>query len=273
MAESLTYKINTFEGPLDLLLTLIAKNKMEIKDIEISVIFEQYMAYLDEMRRMDMEIAGEFIVMASELMLIKSRMLLPKVTEEEEDPRERLAQALLEYKRAKEAAAYLEEQYAVYSRRFVKDTDEVKCDPKEIDEQDVLLLQKALLRLFSKKEREDTASIGSITPIISKTIVPVGDCIRAVTQTMQKAGTMPFVSLFDGAKTKSEIVATFIAVLALIKDGHILLEKRLAVRVSDSGDEPLPGEPEDYEYEFFCSVNPESEIPEDYAGAFNEELS
>lgn len=271
MAELLTYKTDTFEGPLDLLLALIAKNKMDIADIEISVIFEQYIAYLEEMRRMDMDIAGEFIVMASELMLIKSRMLLPKApAEEEEDPRERLARALLEYKRAKEASLYLEEQYALYSRRYVKDTDEVKCDVHDIDDHDVLLLQKALLRLFSKKEKNDTLPLGSIKPILTRTIVPVSERIRAVTGTLQKRGVVPFVSLFEDNTSRSEAVATFLALLALIKDGHILLEKRLAVR---SSEEILPGEPDDYEYEFYCSLNPESEVPVDYAGAVDEALS
>ena len=113
MSDTLTYKIDTFEGPLDLLLTLIAKNKMEIADIQITVIFEQYMAHLDRMKHTDMEIAGEFIVMASELMLIKSRMLLPKPEGiEEEDPRARLEAALLAYRQAKESAAYVVGQYA-----------------------------------------------------------------------------------------------------------------------------------------------------------------
>ena len=79
-----TYKLEVFEGPLDLLLRLIEKNKVSITDIPIALIFEQYSEYLDLMRRMDMEIAGEFIVMASELMLIKSRMLLPRNEEESE---------------------------------------------------------------------------------------------------------------------------------------------------------------------------------------------
>ena len=86
--EQLVFKTEIYEGPLDLLLDIIAKNKMSIFDIKISLIFEQYMAYLREMQEMNMEIAGEFITEASRLMLIKSRMLLPKP--EEEDPRKEL---------------------------------------------------------------------------------------------------------------------------------------------------------------------------------------
>ena len=102
--ENPSYKLEVFEGPLDLLLRLIEKNKVQITDIPIALIFEQYMEYIDEMKRMDMEVAGEFIVMASELMLIKSRMLLPK-PESDEDPRAKLAEALAEYSRMKAAAS------------------------------------------------------------------------------------------------------------------------------------------------------------------------
>ena len=107
--ENITYKLEAFEGPLDLLLQLIEKNKVKITDIPIALIFEQYMEYLDMMQAMDMEVAGEFIVMASELMLIKSKMLLPKAETETEDPREKLAAMLAEYQRMKQAAGYLAE--------------------------------------------------------------------------------------------------------------------------------------------------------------------
>ena len=94
MAE-LTYKLEQFEGPLDLLLSLIAKNKVNIEDIPISLICDQYMEYINEAQRLDMEVASEFIVMASELMLIKSKMLLPRTEEDTEDPRKLLTDALL----------------------------------------------------------------------------------------------------------------------------------------------------------------------------------
>ena len=99
--ESPNFQLEIFEGPLDLLLTLIAKTKVDIYDIPIALILDQYMAYLDEMRRLDMEIAGDFIVMAAELMLIKSKLLLPKTEQEEEDPRAALTDALLKYQQAK----------------------------------------------------------------------------------------------------------------------------------------------------------------------------
>ena len=95
MEAVITYHIEQFDGPLDLLLTLIQKNKVNIEDIPIALICDQYLEYMKEAQNLDMELAGEFIVMASELMLIKSRMLLPRVTENEKDPRRELADALL----------------------------------------------------------------------------------------------------------------------------------------------------------------------------------
>ena len=107
MESTPTYKLEQFEGPLDLLLSLIQKNKVSITDIPISLICDQYLEYITQAQKLDMELASEFIVMASELMLIKSKMLLPKENEEEDDPRATLTDALLRYQQAKEAAAKL----------------------------------------------------------------------------------------------------------------------------------------------------------------------
>ena len=272
MSEALTYKIDTFEGPLDLLLSLIAKNKMEIADIRITVIFEQYMAYLDRMKQMDMEIAGEFIVMASELMLIKSRLLLPKAEDPEaEDPRARLAAALLAYRQAKEAAEYLEAQYSYFSARYTKDEDEIPADTGDIAQHDIQLLQRALARLFSKKDKEAPPPMTGITPIIKKTVVPVSDKIREVSGRLTLGGTMPFSELFERAESKSEIVALFMAVLSLIKDGYVLLEKRLSATVEE--DEPFWDSVEEYHYEFYCTINPEQPVPEDYAGLYDDDFA
>lgn len=127
--SALSFKLESFEGPLDLLLKLIAKNKVDIMDIPIVLIFDQYMEYIDRMKKMDMDIAGEFITMAAELMLIKSKMLLPKPKDEnEEDPRAVLAAALVAYKCAKEAAGQLNERYAAYGGRMAKESEEIGAD-------------------------------------------------------------------------------------------------------------------------------------------------
>jgi segregation and condensation protein A len=109
--EKLNFNIETYEGPLDLLLSLIKKNEMSIFNIQIHVIFKQYMEYLELMEKLDIDIAGDFITMAAELMLIKSQMLLPR-TSEEDTPLKRLQMELMEYDKAKKAAEYLRGQWS-----------------------------------------------------------------------------------------------------------------------------------------------------------------
>ena len=249
--ETPIYKIETFEGPLDLLLALVMKNKMDIRDIKITVIFDQYMAYIEQMKALDMEIAGEFIVMASELMFIKSRMLLPRVESEEEDPRERLAQALLEYKRAKEAAKFFEQQFSTYGRRMTKETDEIPADRGHISRQDLSLLEKALERLLARHESKAAEPFSSISPIIHRVIVPVSDSLERVVTRLRKGGKTRFENLFESAETKSEVVALFLAILTLVKEGHLGLEKQYGTDAEDGECEAV----------FYCSLlDPEGDI-------------
>ncbi|MBO7157239.1 MAG: segregation/condensation protein A, partial [Clostridia bacterium] len=151
MAE-VNLKIEQYEGPLDLLLALISKHKIDIFDIPIAEICEQYNAYLDSMQKLDMEVAGEFIVMAAELMLIKSKMLLPR-PEDSEDPRKVLVDALLEHQRAKLAADYLKKQADIYFDRFTKPAEE-QTDPTYHREHAVSLLQEAFDRITLRLEAE-----------------------------------------------------------------------------------------------------------------------
>ena len=224
--EQLVFKIEIYEGPLDLLLSLIAKHKMDIKDIKISLIFEQYMAYVETLQRMDMEIAGEFITMASELMLIKSKMLLPK---QEKDPREELVRVLMEYKSAKEAANWLSSREKDFAGRFEKDTDEIKPDKEILDTMDIHVLSKALermlLRMGEKREEKDESPIEKIHPIIKKQIVPVSVKIVFVLRFMHRRGTAHFEELFESARSRSEIIAVFYATLELLKAGRLSLMK------------------------------------------------
>ena len=109
-----------------------------------------------------------------------------------------------------------------------------------------------------------------INPIIKKTVVPVSDKIREVSHRLLTGGTTPFLSLFERAASKSEIVALFMAVLSLVKDGYILLEKRLSAAMPEDEADAWDNV-EDYQYEFFCTLNPEQAIPEDYAGLYDED--
>lgn len=224
--EQLVFKIEVYEGPLDLLLSLIEKHKMDIKDIKIALIFEQYMEYVETAQKMDMELAGEFITMASELMLIKSKMLLPK---QEEDPREELVRVLMEYKSAKDAAKWLSEQERSFAGRFEKDTDEIKPDKGVLEMMDVHILSKALerilLRLAERHEEEQEKPIDKINPIIKRPIVPVSEKIVSVLRFMYRRGTAHFDELFESAHSRSEIVAIFYATLELLKAGRLSMLK------------------------------------------------
>ncbi len=227
--ENIQFKLEAFEGPLDLLLKLIDKNKVEITDIPIALIFDQYMEHIEEMQRMDMEVAGEFIVMASELMLIKSKMLLPKPEDDEEDPRAKLAAMLLEYQKMKQAAGYLSEQFGVYSGRMVKDTDEVKPDSGKIEPQEADALRRVMLRMLRTMDKAalDEANREAATKpferILRTPIVPVSGKIYGVIRYLVKNGEALYTSILLTAKSRSELIATFLAVLELMKKNRVTL--------------------------------------------------
>ncbi|MBE6573265.1 MAG: hypothetical protein E7652_02605 [Ruminococcaceae bacterium] len=222
MSDALNFKLEVYEGPLDLLLALITKNKVDIYDIPISEILDQYLAYLEEMRKMDMDIAGEFITMASELMLIKSRMLLPKnPLEEEEDPRERLAQALIEYKRAKETAVFLNERYSQFAGRIAKPMDEAPFQAiPELSDQDAKLLEEAFTRLLQRaKEMRETMQPPEKTleNLLKKRVTPIPERIIGIMRYLYKNGKKSFDEVMLQSKTRSDIIASFAALLELLK--------------------------------------------------------
>lgn len=235
--SELVFKTGAYEGPLELLLALISKNKMNIFDIRISVIFDQYMAYVEEMRRMDMEVAGEFITMAAELMFIKSKMLLPKT---EEDPREELVRKLMEYKLAKAAAELLAEREKAFGGRFEKETDEIKPDKNAVLNLDASLLTNALSKLLfkmaEKEKEEENAPIELINPLIKKKIVSIPGRIVNVLRKMVKRRAVYFDEFFEDVTSRSALVATFYAILELLKAGRISLEREYS---ADGGENIL----------------------------------
>ena len=180
MDEQLMYKLEVFEGPLDLLLNLISKNKMKIEDIQIAIICDQYMEYLATAEKMNIDLSADFLVMASQLMLIKSRTLLPRAQEEEEDPAEELARMLLEYKHAKEASQKLGDLFSQFNGRMEKDTDEIAPDRTYVAEHDVYLLQAALLRVMNTIEVTDEEASERIRPLISTRTVSVSERVYAI---------------------------------------------------------------------------------------------
>lgn len=224
--EALTYRIDQFEGPLDLLLTLIHKNKVNIEDIPISLICDQYLEYIRAAEDMDMELAGEFIVMASELMLIKSRMLLPRETPEEEDPRAALAEALLRYEQAKKAAAKMAPLYQLYSGRMAKDTDEITVDVTYVTDQQVTSLCAAVRRIIAANESRPKAEKQVFAPMIAKPIVPVEVKIVGILHHMTKRRRNPSMKeLLSDATSLPDLIAIFLGILELIKVRKILIEE------------------------------------------------
>ena len=214
--ESVTYRLDQFEGPLDLLLTLIQKNKVNITDIPIALICDQYVAYIAEAQKLDMDVAAEFLVMASELMLIKSKMLLPRPEEETEDPRAQLTDALLRYQQAKEAVQKLAPLYAYYNGRMVKDTDEISVDKTYVHDQDV-----------AYNNALEHAAQTAFTPMISKPIIPVEIKIVSILRHLETHGAATLEELIIGEATLPDLIASFLGVLELIKIRKLLLSDEI----------------------------------------------
>ncbi len=226
--EQITYRLDQFEGPLDLLLTLIQKNKFDIADIPIAIICEQYMEYINEAAAHDLEISSDFIVMASRLMLIKSRTLLPRDDEKEEDPREELARAVLEYARAKQASELFAGMYSMHGGRMVKDTDEIAPD-NTLRDQDISLLSAALTRVMAEVRAVEASAV-RFTPLIKKRAVSATEKARDVMSFMKDRGAVSAVELFRRESTRTDMIAVFLAVLELLRSQRIII-------VSGDGDD------------------------------------
>lgn len=222
--EAVTYKLEQFEGPLDLLLSLIQKSKVNIEDIPIAVLCDQYLEYIRNARETDMELAGEFIVMASELMLIKSRVLLPKATDgEEKDPRQALADALLRYSRAKQAALKMAALYSRFSGRMVKDTDEISVDTSYVADQQVTSLCAAVRRIIAANESRPRAEKQVFAPMIAKPIVPVEVKIVGILHHVEQKKQPTMEELLDDAVSLPDMIAIFLGILELVKVRKLLI--------------------------------------------------
>ena len=225
MIEQVTYRLDQFEGPLDLLLTLISKNKVSITDIPISLICDQYMEYIEEAQKMDPDVASEFIVMASELMLIKSRMLLPHEEGNENDPRREIADALMLYQQAKLVAQELKPRYEEYSGRYVKGTDEIPPEkglPLNLDSgMLVKALESVLKRMkIAEAQRKPTELVN---PLIKHKVISVEEKIDQMCNMLEEQGEASLFFLLKDSESRSELVARFMGILELIKLRRILI--------------------------------------------------
>lgn len=220
--ETLSYKLDVFEGPLDLLLNLIAKNKLNIYDIPIAGLLEQYMAQIHEMQAADMDVASEFLEMAARLVHIKSVSLLPK-KEEEAALKQELTGQLLEYQQCKEAAMRLRERFSLDG--IVRAQADIPADltykrhhkPQE-------LLSAYLSMLGKKKPPEPQKPEDTISKLITRRVVSVASQIVFVLRSLWKKRHVSLKELFRGKNDPSERVAAFLAVLELVKDKRLRVD-------------------------------------------------
>jgi segregation and condensation protein A len=213
-------KLDIFEGPLDLLLHLIKKSEVEITDIPIAMITEQYLAHVEMMRELSLDVAGEFLVMAATLMLIKSRLLLPASEEEEpeeNDPRAELVQQLLEYQRYREAALELSERPFLRRDVFVREPMPLEAeDTKHLPEEPVRVRVNVWELLEAFRTVLARATPEEVHEVVAET-VSLRDCAQTMLRRLQTQRVVTFESLFAPESTRIELVVTFLALLELMK--------------------------------------------------------
>lgn len=230
-------KLQVFEGPLDLLLHLLEKNKVNIYDIPIVEITNQYMEYIAEMKRQDLNVMSEFLVMAATLIDIKSRMLLPaKETEEEEeevDPRAELVQQLLEYKMYKCMAYELRDRQMDASRVLFKEPTippevaeyEEPVNLEELVSDITLAKLNDIFKSIMKKQVDKIDPVRSKFGKIEKEEVSLSDKMAYLEEYCRTHGHFSFRNLLEAQSSKMEIIVTFLAVLELMKMGKIFISQ------------------------------------------------
>ncbi len=223
IADPYTVKLEIFEGPLDLLLHLIRRNQVDIYDIPIATITDQYLDYLKMMRTLNLDVAGEFLLMAATLLQIKSKTLLPLPPEGEdegEDPRAELVNRLLEYQKYKEAAARLHERDMLDRDIFVQENQAEGSEDRGLVEVGVFELIEALKDVLNRASIEAAYDITLDRITIEERIAQILEAVN-----LERSGLL-FSSLFSGVSSKEEIILTFLALLELIKMRMIKVYQR-----------------------------------------------
>ena len=216
---TLSYKLESFEGPLDLLLQLIARNKLNIYDIQLSVLIEQYLEQIELFKQQELEISSEFLEMAARLIYIKTVSLLPK-HEEVERLKEELTGELIEYQLCRELAGKLSEMTGGFDN-FIKLPSNVEVDKTYVLEHDSGILYTAYIAAVGRGQRRLPPPVTPFTKIVAKKIVAVSTKIVFVMRKLVRGGTNKLSNLYKGATSRSELVATFLAVLELCKANRV----------------------------------------------------
>lgn len=237
-------KLDVFEGPMDLLVHLVIKNDMDILDIPIAIITEQYMAYLELLESLDIEFAGDFLLMASTLTHIKSRMLLPPSGDgEEEDPRMEIARPLLEYLRMKKASEWLGEQEMLGVSTFLHlETERPPARTTREDrpmEADLMDLVNAFKEIIAGHYRDHTVDF-------STEKLSVHERMEEIAGRLARKGSVLFTDLFHPKESKPELVVTFLAILEMTKQGRLRILQHVQsgiIRVFSPTPEMIPHAP------------------------------
>lgn len=247
---AMMFQLKDFDGPLDLLLHLIGKAQVDIKDIFVSEITDQYIESVRNAPDLDMDDATDFLVMAATLLEIKSRAMLPKpppVGEEEEDPEQALIRQLEEYKRFKETAAAMQEFECAARDVFTKLPEEYPLPPPETELVGLTLegLTEAFLRIWARKPAaEEGTEVNHYAPRdIHRDEHTVQECMLVLLHGIRKRGRMRFDEAFSQAPTKEEVVTLFLAMLELLKLGemHLVQEGVYSeiILLPGRGEEPM----------------------------------
>ncbi len=217
-------KIDNFEGPLDLLIYLIEKNKMSIYDIQLLEITEQYIDYLNKMEELNLEIASEFLVMASSLLYLKSKRLLPKQEEEEEElTEEELIRRIIEYKKYKEISKQLKDNYCLYAKRITKPQEEIPLPKRKLQdtyhENIIPQIYQELLERTSHRLNQNAKNIEKIALVENYT---VASKVKEMIKVLVKQKKFVFNKLFSiKQKDKQEVITAFSGLLELSRKNKV----------------------------------------------------
>ncbi len=229
VVKARTEDLEDFTGPLDLILSLLSKNKMEIKDIQVSVILEQYLAWMAQRKQLDMEVASEFVTMAAQLVFIKTRMLLSINDEEALTEMEQLIASLEEHQRH-ESFGRIKAVIPTLSDRFTIGQDYITKVPETVPTSKEYVyshkreeLRSAMLAVLGRADRYLPPPMAAFDGIVGREPYPVGEKATEILGRLVQFGVTRFRALFKDNRSRSEIVATFIAVLELCKAKRILL--------------------------------------------------
>lgn len=214
--EIINYKFEIFEGPLELLISLVDKHKLKIDDIPIDLLCEQYMNYMKEASENSIELACEFIYMASELMLIKSRMLLPRDPVKDEDPRKPLIDAMKEYQRTKLAASELSDMFSKFGSRMVKEQDDISPDKTYVAEHSIKLLREALIHVYTEAKLSKTVIKDEFSGIVNAPRIPVETVMTSLIDKLRE-GSIYLDGYFRQSASRGELIAKFLGILELLK--------------------------------------------------------